>query len=593
MNRKPVLATVALVLLVGLAIPAQAEPPLPEPNFAGTIAPPEPCAPQPGNPYEERFYRNEGWKGPEYVRYPGACQRLRFAYGPIHVKPGQNDVLIEPVTIQKPNMDGYIVRFKPDLVRLDGSVPPIEEIHLHHGTWVNFTDDYGDGQPFFASGEEKTYAPIPRGYGMPVSATDDWFLLYMVHNQLTSPDEVFITYDVDFIAKDAAEAPPIGLKSAYPIWLDVRPSFYPVFNVQRGFGNGRVCTWPKQNCARFDPWGDVFAGQGKPSNKPGTDWSFPARGESLGGIEAFYGGTLIGLGGHLHPGGINDQIDLVRNGKAKRILTSEAVYWDWKNPSRGGGPPTSWDMSMTVNGLPYWGVRVRPGDKLRINATYDAKYQSTYENMGIAIGYVVPDRLKGGDAVAQAPGVDPFAPGVKTDNRTSCPSGGLQARRPTLCTRGFVTHGHLPESDNHSGPNGKLTGAMSSHTDGVVMASFNYLPGDLATADQLGIPTVTPGSEVRFFNADAFINVYHSATSCAYPCLGSTGIAFPIADGRSDKGDLVDFDSGQLGFGIPEIGPAKQTAYWTLPIGPEFESGHVYTYFCRVHPFMRGAFAVE
>ena len=73
----------------------------------------------------------------------------------------QNDVLIGPVTIEKPMRDGYITRFKPNLVRADGTVPPVEQVHLHHGTWLS-EPSYGSG-PFFAAGEEKTIAPFPQG----------------------------------------------------------------------------------------------------------------------------------------------------------------------------------------------------------------------------------------------------------------------------------------------------------------------------------------------------------------------------------------------------------------------------------------------
>ena len=65
----------------------------------------------------------------------------------------------------------------------------MDEVHLHHGTWLNSTDNYGTG-PFFAAGEEKTIAPFPRGYGMPIKATDQWQLLYMVHSAVQQPMEV-------------------------------------------------------------------------------------------------------------------------------------------------------------------------------------------------------------------------------------------------------------------------------------------------------------------------------------------------------------------------------------------------------------------
>src|SRR5213595_363354 len=273
-------AAVALLLfsVIGALVPgsvgAENPPPTPDPNFAGTLLP-RPCAYEGHDPCEKAFYRSEGWKGPDYVRYPGACQRLRFTYGPITVKPGQNDVLVGPVTIQKPDQNGYITRIKPNLVRADGTVPPIEQEHLHHGTWLS-EPSYGSG-PFFASGEEKTIAPYPKGYGMPVKATDQWQLLYMVHSAISQSDVVYITYDVDFVPQRKAAA--LGIKPAYPIWLDVRPSAYPVFNAQREFGgHAGTCTWPRQKCAAFDPYGKKITGQGMPGNGKGKDFRLPSRG---------------------------------------------------------------------------------------------------------------------------------------------------------------------------------------------------------------------------------------------------------------------------------------------------------------------------
>ena len=66
---------------------------------------------------------------------------------------------------------------------------------------------------------------------------------------------------------------------------------------------------------------------------------------------------------------------------------------------------------MPVVGNPFWGVRVKPGDKLRSNVTYDTRVQSTYENMGIAVSLLVPDDENG---KPQAPGVNPFK--VKRDS---------------------------------------------------------------------------------------------------------------------------------------------------------------------------------
>jgi hypothetical protein len=685
-------ALIVLVLTLVAATGASSREPTPEPNFAVDLAP-RPCAFEGNDGYERKFYENEGWQGPDYERYPGSCQRLRFSYGPILVKPGQNDVLVGPITVEKPDRDGFITRFRPNLVRADGTVPPVEQVHLHHGTWLAYPS-YGSG-PFFAAGEEKTIAPFPKGYGLPIKASDSWVLLYMVHSAVTQPMETYITYDIDFVPKDKGEQ--IGLKPAYPIWLDVRPSGYPVFNVQRNFGgsDGR-CTWPKQECAAFDPWGKSIVGQGKPGNGKGTDFSLPKRGEELGAVKSFNGGTLIGIGGHLHPGGIQNEIDLVRPGgelvrvkqkakakkrktcvrkrkkasrsakkracarkkkakakratasrkkrkaakrkkascakkkkakkvkrkaskrksakssrkhrrkKAKRrkkcaktkyvtkrvdtvrIYTGQAKYWDHGDRSKTGGPPTSWDFSMPVTGLPNWGVRVKPGDILRSNAVYDTKIQASYENMGIAVALFAPDTPEGKPT---APGIDPF-PAAK-DTSDGCQSGGLRAKSAKLCDKGVVTHGHYTENGNYGGPFGTLQAGNGGFTDRVAIANFRYAPGDLSSASATGIPEVKLGTDLRFTNADG-AGIYHSITSCKYPCLGQTGSAYPLANGTTSLGTAVDFDSSQLGIGTPEIGPAKETLDWDLPITPQkgFKPGETVTYFCRIHPFMRGAFRV-
>jgi plastocyanin len=284
------------------------------------------------------------------------------------------------------------------------------------------------------------------------------------------------------------------------------------------------------------------------------------------------------------PGDVREK---VRGGNAERIYTSKAVYWDRQDQSKPGGPANSWDFSMEVTGLPRWGVRVKPGDVLRSNATYDTRIQSTYEDMGIAVTLLAPDK----HGKATAPGVDPFT--APKDTSPTCESGGVKVG--TLCDKsGVVTHGHLPENDNYSGPSGDWSKPKAGPAAGNVgIANFLYLPGDLSTISMTGLPTVKLGSKLGFTNLDGG-TIYHTVTSCAFPCLGPTGTAFPLADGKTSAGRQVDFDSAELGVGPPAIGPAKQNLNWRLPVTSEagYKPGEVVTYFCRIHPGMRGAFEV-
>ncbi len=604
-----VFATVAAILFAGFALPNTAmaqdnrppQPPaIPDLNFAGTFNSSsfdgqpllkKKCVDDSNDPVERKSYEAEGWDSSQgYERYPGSCVRMRFVYGPLVVKPGQNDVLIGPVTIEKPMQNGFITRFKPNLTRIDGTVPPVQNVHLHHGTWLAATNNYGSG-PFFASGEEKTIAPFPRGYGMPIKATDQWQLLYMVHSAVQAPMEVYITYEIDFVPESSPAA--AAMKPALPIWFDVRPSSYPVFNVQRPFGGGDgECTWPSEKCADFNSFGVTEVGQGAPGNGTGRDYQLPAAGGTFGLDKSFTGGTIIGLGGHLHPGGLRNELDLVRGGDSKRIYTGIPTYWDPADKSRGGGPPDSWDFSMRVSGLPYWGVDVEPGDILRSNVAYDTTLQSTYENMGIIVGLLVPEDDNGNK---QAPGLNPFTAPVDTSDR--CDSTGLKAATPTLCPNGMLeTHGHYRENADRGGASGMWQasqGPLSGETSEIGIANFLYLPGDLSTAQTLGVPKVKLGTNLRFWNLDGAA-ILHTITSCKFPCMGPTGAAFPLADGETNQGRPVELDSGQLGYSVPEISGAMNRLDWTVPVTEQagYKPGEVVTYFCRIHPSMRGAFEV-
>jgi plastocyanin len=109
----------------------------------------------------------------------------------------------------------------------------------------------------------------------------------------------------------------------------------------------------------------------------------------------------------------------------------------------------------------------------------------------------------------------------------------------------------------------------------------------------MGVPTVKLGSKLRFANLDGAA-IWHTVTSCKFPCLGETAAAFPLGDGKTSAGRNVDFDSSEVGFGTPYIGPATNKLDWELPVTQDkgYKPGEVVTYYCRIHPFMRGAFEV-
>jgi plastocyanin len=464
--------------------------------------------------------------------YPG-MQHLHYRIGPIDIAPGQNTI---EVTANKewPDVPGYITRFKPDLTYEDGTVPPVDIIHLHHGVWLR-----NGINPLLAAGEEKTIANFPQGYGLHNSPDDSWIFNYMIHNLTPVPTKVFVTYDIDFVPDSEPAAQ--GITPVKLQWMDVSGvKAYPVFDANKGSGTKGKFTFP-----------DQARGAAKADIGPAHEWTVP---EDM---------TLVQTAGHLHPGGLWTDMTVTRDGVTKTIFRSEAKYFE---PAGA----VSWDVSMTAT-KPDWKIALKAGDRVNVSTTYDTRNASWYESMGImVIGY----------ADGHQPGaIDPFE------------------QQPDIS--GQLTHGHLKENDNHGGdPNRYLPDARKLlsgvSTTGVTIKNYIYGRGDFQLKGKAGRPPVVRrGRSITFTNLDATRTLspknsaYHTITACKAPCTDSTGIAYPQANAN------IQFDSGELGYGPMLLGqkftPAANRNTWKTP--KNLPTG-TYTYFCRIHPFMRGAFRV-
>src|SRR3954463_6567647 len=168
--------------------------------------------------------------------YPG-LQHLHYEYGPVSIVPGQNTIDFG-INRLKPDVPGYITRFKPDLVYASNhKVPRVDVIHLHHGVWIM------DGYPTFAAGEEKTIFNAPPGFGYHYKPSDGWIMNYMIHNLTPTPTKVFITYDIDFLPDSTAAAK--NVTPVQPMWMDVAGlKAYPVFDANKGSGHKGKYTFP-------------------------------------------------------------------------------------------------------------------------------------------------------------------------------------------------------------------------------------------------------------------------------------------------------------------------------------------------------------
>jgi hypothetical protein len=235
-------------------------------------------------------------------------------------------------------------------------------------------------------------------------------------------------------------------------------------------------------------------------------------------------------------------------------------------------------------------------------ATYDTSRATWYEVMGIMVVGVTDQQVAGG--------VDPF-------------SGGQ------IDQSDYLTHPRLPENvdrgvrEANPGLHNPIRERVGPYKDRVVIKNFTYSQGDLSSPGKQGRPPAVPqGTSLSFVNADAPLTErFHTVTACRAPCNLTGGIGYPLANGPRP------FDSGELGYG-PTISSALYPTGGSgdVPISPvvdtptdkancagvpglvgQIASGCIgttvyqtpknltpgtYTYFCRIHPFMRGAFRV-
>jgi hypothetical protein len=180
---------------------------------------------------------------------------------------------------------------------------------------------------------------------------------------------------------------------------------------------------------------------------------------------------------------------------------------------------------------------------------------------------------------------------------------------------GALTHRRLPENvDTHAREDLKLPDPRKLRAGsrvpaaGIDIKSYLFDNGGFSAVRDfpsrlMRPPVVRPDGTVTFTNEDALFSQpqeqqsWHSITACRAPCNKGSGIGYPLANGP------VDLDSGQLGYGtgLNSNVTTGSNTYTTPPLGElprgrngkKIKRGSTYTYFCRLHPFMRGSFRVR
>ncbi len=586
---------------------------------------------------------------------PGGGERIRYRCGPIDITPGQNRIEWPTMLrgLHRPDVNGYINRLKPDLVEEDGEALDSDLVMFHHAVWINNTrpDQSSPGevegrfpQRFFGAGEEKTTLDLPDGYGYDYTASDTWTLNHMLHSLVSQTFELYIEYTLDFYPDGSEGAN--EMTPARALWLDVyNGSGYPVFDVkmptasQPGAFNFRGVEYAtrgsRDGTLEFPTDATVDPYEGSPFAEPLNQWTVDRP------------GYLLWTAGHVHSGGLWTDLNLIRDGaryggpkcgakaqragKAKKALArvnrkiarakrngasrarlvrlgrqriemiakktrtaddlrgcrnrqpqvegnrvhlfrSNAKYFD--RPGRKG-TPTSWDMGM-FNTTDAWRPQLRAGDTLEISTTYETRRGSWYESMGINFLFMADCNP---DDPEQNCGQNPFR--VRQDLRKE------------------LNHGPLPENANHGGraiegaPDPRRLQATEVDPEQpLLIGDWTYQSSDF-TRNQ--VVAVRQGERLTFELADDDVDgeIWHSITSCEAPCNRSTGISYPLPDGR------FRFDSGQLGTleGSPAGGPLSPRLTngtvgrldWDTP---ENMPTGTYTFYCRIHPSMRGAVKV-
>ena len=188
-----------------------------------------------------------------------------------------------------PVNDGYVLSIEPGLKRVaDLSVPTHQEAHIHHAHWLRFDPGndhdnytYGFTQWLWGTGDEETKADArrqtnadPKGpvYGGETGPGEVEPVIYMIHNKTSQPLNTWMVLDVVFLHGSEAE---LEEKTGRDHRSPTGVIFGRTFDVLR------------------NPLGDGSWDTAKDDKEGPIEWT------------STMDGTIVGAGGHLHPGGIS------------------------------------------------------------------------------------------------------------------------------------------------------------------------------------------------------------------------------------------------------------------------------------------------
>lgn len=570
-------------------------------------------------------------------RLPGVQREMTFFYGPFTIPPGQD---INRVTVDVPVQGGFLVDVQANIYDVQtGARPSNQMMHIHHAHWFRLSEDprdeyYASGAGLagiawvFGTGEERTRGDLdarssengPDGvrYGVYIEPGQPQALIYMLHNKNAAVQNVYVALDVSFVY-GSAEQIRAAPADCGPLPLEAGETCRAGADFRHLHGTLWGNTWDV-------PRNFTAAQLGVPS----IHMRSPAQSASMQ-FEVAEDGLAIGTAGHLHPNGIDVVVanlgpagsgceaDVDGDGYPGATLAVSHKF----SQIPGVVASEEYQMGVTQDG---WRAPVRAGDRIAQYGTYFDHEYASYEAMSFAGFYV--DRMDPPPAFAADCATPAGQAAFFEAARAYLVDDGVV--QPFLSVddylervvdtklnddwTGRVNHGHcgLPADDPASDrddtqPCDDLDAIVPAVGSGtpvteVHVADFLYLPGDHTLSGALGAPAqVTKGDTIRFVNEDVAIGVRHSVSSCKFPCNGDYVANYPNPDGVFDSGkmgnlDYIDGGLAQTGghHEIPVLeqeydGPGLSSdavPYWDLQTD-DLEPG-MYSYYCRIHPWMRG-----
>src|SRR3712207_3899439 len=365
------------------------------------------------------------------------------------------------------------------------------EAHIHHAHWFGFDpnnaeDNYfnqlgpGTHEWVFGNGDEETRADFrrrtaaePNGpvYGNYLPAGRNQEVIYMLHNKTNQPMEVWIVLDVVFQHGTRAQLEEKTGRQYHDVNGMLMGRTFNVPREPEGDGEWNYLK-DQKNCAEKNkrPEGCVI------------EWIAPRD------------GTIIGSGGHLHPGGTSvtaENYGTAENpcpgDKRKRGFGGTLLY---HSDIINRAAPLSEDYQTEVT-HPAWRAPIRKGDRIRLNGVYENKDHAWYYAMihaGFYIDYEQPPKGR----------CKPYiAPGYK--KKVKDPTAGVP-NRPWTMKDEYCGWGDAPACEKPEQP---PTEDKFVRQNTVHIANFQYLPGDRSSSTAGGqIPSVPQGQSIRFVNED-------------------------------------------------------------------------------------------